>query len=409
MRFFKSHSRPVAWAQLLGWGACLTLAACNAIAPGGLDAFKPAETPTSPPTSTPAPSVTPSPQLSTITPSATNIPSPTFAPTETRQPVPQILTPKNVSGLKILAQRNYAPNELITAVAWSPDGGRLAVAAGENILWLDSISLHELRLLPIRALSRSLAFSPEGTLLAAGSQDGIVRLWQTQALDQPSGSSSPVLSLQAHKKGVNQVAFHPTRPLLASGGNDAIARIWDLNSGKQLSQTIGGTFAVPGLAFSPDGAYLAVMNGTVIRLRYVDSGRMVATLRADTDLFCLAFSPSGDELVAGDNAGSLWIWKLDGIGVAGNEPPQPQRLDTGAIGGGQAGLVWQVAFNPDGAMLGIALGDGSLQLWDARSGERIWAAHAADSAITSLAFSPDGRWLASGSLDARLRLWGAIP
>ncbi|MEJ2600740.1 MAG: hypothetical protein P8Z00_20585, partial [Anaerolineales bacterium] len=282
----------------------------------------------------PAPSVTSLPRLATITPSATNTPSPTFAPTETRQPVSQNLNPNNVSGLKILAQRNYAPNELITAVAWSPDGGRLAVAAGENIHWLDGVSLRELRPLSIGALSHSLAFSPDGTWLAAGSQDGIVRLWQTQALDQPSGSSAPLLSLQAHKKGVNQVDFHPTRPLLATGGNDAIARIWNLKSGEQLSQTIGGTFAVPGLAFSPEGAYLAVMNGSVIRLREVDSGRMVVTLRVDTDLFSLAFSPSGGELVAGDNAGGLWLWQLDGIGGSGSEIPQPKRLDTGATGGG---------------------------------------------------------------------------
>ena len=297
---------------------------------------------------------------------------------------------------------------MITALAWSPDGKRLAVAAGENIHWLDA-SLHELRLLAIGAFSRSLAFSPDGAWLAAGSQDGTVRLWKTQVLDQPSGSPAPVYSLQAHKKGVNQVAFNPTRPLIATGGNDAVARIWDLTSGQQLSQVIGGTFAVPDLAFSPDGAYLAVMNGPVIRLRDVDSSRMAATLRADTDLFSLAFSPSGDELVAGDNAGALWVWQLNGFGAAGNQAPQPQRLDTGATADGQNGLVWQVAFSPDGELFGAALGDGELQIWDAHSGEKLWAAQVANSAVTSLAFHPGGRWLAAGGLNASLQIWGSIP
>ncbi len=393
----------IAWAWLAGWVACLALAACNATTPGGFDVFKPAALATV--TSTPAPYVTPTSRFTSATPTVTPISSPTLAPTETRQAAPESLTPANISRLKILARRDYAPHELITALAWSPDGKRLAVAAGENIHWLDA-SLHELRLLAIGAFSRSLAFSPDGAWLAAGSQDGYVRLWQTQVLDQPSGSPAPVFKLQAHKKGVNQVVFHPTRPLLATGGNDAVARIWDLDSGEQLNQIVGGTFAVPGLAFSPDGAYLAVMNGSVIRLRDVDSGRMVATLRADTDLFSLAFSPSGDELVAGDNAGTLWVWQLNGFGAAGNQSPQPQHVDTG---GEQKGLVWQVAFSPDGRLFGVALEDGELQIWDAHSGEKLWAAQISDIAVTSLAFHPNGRWLATGGLNASLQLWGAIP
>jgi WD40 repeat protein len=166
---------------------------------------------------------------------------------------------------------------------------------------------------------------------------------------------------------------------------------------------------VPGLAFSPDGVYLAVMNGSVIRLRDAESGRMFATLRVDTNLFSLAFSPSGDVLAAGDNAGALWVWSQDSFKPSATVSPQPRRLYSGVGNNAQKVLVWQVAFSPDGSLLGAALGDGSLQIWDAHSGEKYWSAQLAYSAVTSLAFRPGGAWLATGGLNASLQLWGLAP
>jgi WD40 repeat protein len=394
-------------ARLAAWSVCLALAACHSAVVSNPGLTNTPVVATVSPTNTPSATF---PILSaSTTPTITMTPSLSIVPTETLLPPPQELTSSNLSRLKVIIRRDYAPNELITALAWSPDGTRLAVAAGEQIHWLDGTSLKELRLLSIGAFSRSLVFSSDGLWLAAGSQDGFVRLWQTHSLDQPSGSLDPAFSLQAHKKGVNQVAFDPSLPLVATGGNDAVARVWDLNSGEQVNQMIGGTFAVPGLAFSPDGVYLAVMNGSVIRLRDAASGRMAAALRVDTSLFSLAFSPAGDYLAAGDNAGVLWVWPRDSFQAAGNAAPQPQRLDTGVAGNGQKGLVWQVSFSPDGELLVAALGDGSLQFWDVQTGMRLWSIQLGDRAATSLAFRPGSSWLAGGGLNASLQIWGITP
>jgi WD40 repeat protein len=405
----KTGHRLVAFKWLVAWLLCLALVACHMIVPGGPASFNAPTLMVRPTIAKPTAIRTVRPNSATQTPTFAVIPSSTFAPTVTVQPVPQVLTPANLSRLKFIARRDFASNELITALAWSPDGSRLAVAAGQQIHWLDGSSLKEIRLLSIGAFSRSLSFSPDGVWLAAGSQDGLVRLWRTQTLDQPASSLDPVYNLPAHKKGVNQVAFDPAQPLLASGGNDAVTRIWDLNSGKQVNQIVGGTFAVPGLAFSPDGVFLAVMNGSVIRLRDAVSGRMYATLRVDSNLFSLAFSPSGDSLAAGDNAGALWVWPEASFKSGGNETLQPLHLDSGVVISGQKGLVWQVAFSPDGNLLGAALGDGSLQIWDAHSGEKFWSAQLADSAVTSLAFHPGGAWLATGGLNASLQVWDLAP
>lgn len=400
----KTVQRKIGFKRLAAWILSLPLVACQSVVPGS-----PAPTPTIGPllsTAIPPATRTIHPATPTQTPTFPVIAPSTFAPTDTAQPVSQVLTPANLSGLKIIARRAYASNELITALAWSPDGTRLAVAAGQQIHWLDGASLKELRLLSIGALSRSLAFSPDGVWLATGSQDGLVRLWRTQSLDQPTASLDPLYSLPAHEKGVNQVAFDPAQPLLASGGNESVARIWNLNSGQPVNQIIGGTFAVPSLAFSPDGVYLAIVNGSVIRLRDAVSGRMFASLHVDTNISSLAFSPSGDTLAAGDNADALWVWSQDSFKPGGNETIQPRRLDSGVADNGQKGLVWQVAFSPDGSLLGAALGNGSLQIWDTGSGEKIWSGKLADSAVTSLAFHPGGAWLATGGLNASLQIWG---
>jgi WD40 repeat protein len=405
----KTGHHLVAFKWLVVWLISLALVACHTIVPGGPASFATPTIMVHPTTAMPTATRILRPRSATQPPALVLIPSSTNAPTVTVRPVPQVLTLANLSNLKIIARRDYAPNELITALAWSPDGSRLAVAAGQQIHWLDGFSLKEIRLLSIGAFSRSLSFSPDGVWLAAGSQDGLVRLWRTQLLDQSASSLDPVYSLLAHQKGVNQVAFDPAQPLLATGGNDAVTRIWDLNSGKQVNQIIGGTFAVPGLAFSPDGVFLAVMNGSVIRLRDAVSGRMYATMRVDASLFSLAFSPSGDSLAAGDNAGALWIWSQDSFKSGGTETLQPLRLDSGVALSGQKDLVWQVAFSPDGNLLAAAFGDGSLQVWDAHSGEKYWSSQLADSAVTSLAFHPGGAWLATGGLNASLQVWGLAP
>ena len=111
---------------------------------------------------------------------------------------------------------------------------------------------------------------------AAG--DGNVVLWNTV-------TGQRLFSFPAHKKGVNSLAFSPNGNLLATGGNDAVARVWDASSGENQSQMIGGTYAVPDIAFTPDGASLAVVNGEVVRLRDVASGRFADPARPGVSLY----------------------------------------------------------------------------------------------------------------------------
>lgn len=304
---------------------------------------------------------------------------------------PAILTPSTISKLEQIGLIEYTPWDLVLALAWSPSGDQIAVAAGESI-YLYTNDLEQQGRLVVGDWTTSLAFHPQGTWLASGGRDGQMRIWDVE-------KQSLILELAAHKKGVNAVAFSPDGRVLATAGNDAVSRLWDPGTGENLAQMIGGTYAVPSIAFNQDGTDLAITNGGLIRIRDVESSRFVHTLINDVTNYSIARSPDGKLLAAGSTAGNIFLWDLS----SGASPDALPLL--AEPGNAPSSLIWSVAFSPNGALLAASDNDGKIYFWDV-SEKKFLASHSASSrGITSLAFSPDGRYLVSGGLDGALRLW----
>jgi WD40 repeat protein len=293
----------------------------------------------------------------------------------------------------------------VRSVAFSPDGRILASSGLDQTIILWDSATHRSLGQPLTGHTNdvnSVAFSPDGRTLASGScakregtlcQQGEIRLWDIathQALDQP---------LTGHTGDVNIVAFSPDGKTLASGSGDGTIILWDVAARQPLDPPLTGhKKAVMSVAFSPDGKTLASssLDKTIILWDVTTRQPLDQPLTAQTGIaYSVAFSSDGKTLALGNSEGTVILWD-----IATRQPLVGQHLT------GHTGEVRSVVFSPDGQTLASGSRDNTIILWDVVRRQPIGEpliGHAAD--VFSVAFSPDGQTLASGGVGAEVILW----
>ncbi|HOL95605.1 MAG TPA: hypothetical protein PLH79_14735 [bacterium] len=229
-----------------------------------------------------------------------------------------------------------------------------------------------------------LAWSPDGRILAAGSADHAIRLWD-------AGSGGLIRTLEGR---VFSLAWSPDGKTLASVSSGDHIRIWDTQTGILKRVLKGHKESVFTLAWSPDGQLLASgFRDWKISLTHAGTGELLRTLEGHTDrVYSLAWSPNGQILASGSADHTIRIWNI--------AEGQSLRIPVGP-----SKWVFSLAWSPNGKTLASVIGDDTIRLWNPETGQPMGVLEGHKDTVDCVSFSHDGSLLVSKARDETVRLW----
>jgi WD40 repeat protein/serine/threonine protein kinase len=207
-------------------------------------------------------------------------------------------------------------------------------------------------------------------------------------------------TLQGHRGAVQDVAFSPDRRLLASGSLDGTVRLWEVATGKELRTLTAESGAINCVAFCRDGGVLAAGSASgLVTLWDLATSLPTRTFAAHDILLDLAFSPDGRRLATAGQTVKLWDVEKPSTEHA------PRELQAGQ------GVILAVAFSPDGRLVASSRNDGTagtggIEIWEADTGKRLRTIRSPSrEPAMDFAFHPDGQRLAAAQLFEGVVMW----
>ena len=315
------------------------------------------------------------------------------------------------------------PTNVVNSLAFSPDGRILAVGSDNEIVLWDHDT--ETRKLVLTGKGRffNLLYSPNGRNIVAwnmASQDHPnIYMWNIDMTEKQNSKLRH--TIKDHNSEIFSIAFNSDGETLVSSHNLEKLRFWDVSNG-QL-KTIGNGYQhqtrIHSVAFSPNGKILSTLsmfspissNIPVVLLWDTVTGEFLSSLKGHEEALRnsrpygygggIAFSSDGKTLVSGSRDGTVRLWNLK----------TAKGITTGSLSStikGHTASVLCIGLSPDGHTIASGSSDKTIRLWDMGTHNHIATLVGHTSDILSVAFSPDGLYLASGCNDGSVHLWDPI-
>jgi WD40 repeat protein/serine/threonine protein kinase len=318
------------------------------------------------------------------------------------------------------------------SAAFSPDGRQIVTTDDRAAQVWDAQTYRRMFTLFHGDTVYQAVYSADSARLVTAGGDGTVKIW-----DAASGALVRELRRDGARLRYFMAALSPDGRLVAAiDTRGDVAHVWDAGTGAPVAEIRNDGLEFPGLAFSPDGCWLATSGGGDVHVLDARTWRPALTIRGPrVHGLGLAFDPTGARLVTGAMTGNVVIWSI---------PSGTRIRHLGDIGE----PVDAVAFSPDGQLVVAASRDGAVRVWRARSGElqsqlnprhskifavefdrtsrRVLAAGAAGAVVVADAdqgipdavlegppnvlvahFDPNSRRVIGASLDGTARIWDA--
>lgn len=234
----------------------------------------------------------------------------------------------------------------VSAVAFSHDEKRIAAGNfADNFLRLYDIENGK-QIKEIRGCRRNitgLAYSPNGKLIAAGS-DKDIKLWDVS-------TNKEAKTISGHADFIYSIAFSPDSKHLLSGSYDRTAKLWNVETGTEVAHLKGHIAPIQQAVFSPDGSMIATASHDKTVRIYTATGDYLLTLRGHTSkVETVAFSKNGKLVATGAFDKTVRLWDSEsGVEILTMT---------------QEGIVRAVTFSHDGKYLVSGCDDKSVKLWD---------------------------------------------